>query len=380
MTMNALRLSWIASLFLLPIPALADEAAPEELNALHATGLLQVWGTVFDQDEDPLADPAGFGDPEHDPGISVQRARLGLSGVRGDTQRSLNGNIEFGIGAPFDAPTPDAGFGVIEANLGANFALGEQQLRISAGLQKLPFSRDLLFSARDQLFQERTVASQWMSPVRDAGAIVDFESKFGVRARAGVFNGSGQLYGDDNSGKTLVGRLEFAKGDTYRTWSPAGSPAIGVAVAALNDQGIATSTTTLNADLLVRVANVNLYAEGTRSVETPREGAGAAPAVLDPTVSLGASAQLSYFIPAGKAETSGIEPGVRFSYFDSATWSEDNGDVGLLQAGATWRHIVPGFDVGAGYVHRMEFGGRNLANDTARIWVQFADKRPIPLR
>jgi hypothetical protein len=350
--------------------AQADDTTP--VDELSATGMVQIFGTAWDQDESGQADPAGFGDPEADPGVGIQRARIGLVGKRGP----VDGLVEFGMAAPLDAPSPDFGFGVIEANVAGNFAIGANSLRVSAGLQKVPFSRDLLISIRDQMFLERTVAGQWMSPVRDVGAIADFQTAFGLRARAAVFNGSNSIYGDDNAGKSLVGRLEYAKGDTYRSWSPKGESAFGIAVAALRDGGLATNTTSFNADLLVRVAGVNLTLEATQASEEPLADAPAQPSVLDPTVSRGLSGQVSYFIPVGK-KNSGIEPGIRFSSYDPATWAEDNGDVAIINAGAMWRQAVPGVDLGVGYIHRVEVHGRTIPNDTARMWVQFADRRKI---
>ena len=38
-------------------------------NAPTPVGLLQVWGTVWDQDEEPATDPASYGDPEDDIGF-----------------------------------------------------------------------------------------------------------------------------------------------------------------------------------------------------------------------------------------------------------------------------------------------------------------------
>ena len=40
--------------------------------------LVQVWGTVYDQDEDPMADPATYGDPEDDVGFKVDEPVLAL--------------------------------------------------------------------------------------------------------------------------------------------------------------------------------------------------------------------------------------------------------------------------------------------------------------
>ena len=64
--------------------AIAGDVEPAKhgvaLPTPQPTALLQVWATAFDMDEDPQADPAGYGDPEDDIGFKVQRARLGFEG------------------------------------------------------------------------------------------------------------------------------------------------------------------------------------------------------------------------------------------------------------------------------------------------------------
>ena len=48
-------------------------------------GLLHMWTTVYDMDENELADPAGYGDPEDDIGFKLRRTRAGISGVNDQT-------------------------------------------------------------------------------------------------------------------------------------------------------------------------------------------------------------------------------------------------------------------------------------------------------
>ena len=76
--------------------ALADDHVE-----ISPTAQLQVWTTVWDQDQDPTADPAGYGDPENDPGFSIRRGRIGI-----EANANIEGLFQMGIGAPYDALTP----------------------------------------------------------------------------------------------------------------------------------------------------------------------------------------------------------------------------------------------------------------------------------
>ena len=90
---------------LTPTLAAANDDAGEKtdervtLPAPTVTGLLQVWGTLYDQDENPLTDPASYGDPEDDPGFKIRRARIGLGGQEAGARYDLT----FGFSSGFDA-------------------------------------------------------------------------------------------------------------------------------------------------------------------------------------------------------------------------------------------------------------------------------------
>ncbi len=351
---------------IVPAVALAGEGEDE---GLHAAVLIQAWGTVWDQDQDPDADPAGYGDPEHDPGVSLHRARVGFGGKHGP----IDWELELGASEPYDAlDFGEEAFGIEDAYVGGTIPFGIGHVRLAAGLQKVPYSREVLISSRNLLFQERAVGTQWLAPGRDLGALADLEFDFGLRVRAGAFNGGGGMFGDDNGGKLVVGRVEFNRGDSYRSWSEEGKNAVGVGFGVMSDTDLATSSLDFTADVQLRLANVNLLLEGHREVEKPRNADIAPPDVLEGTTKMGASAQLSCY--AKIKDLGGLEPGVRFGWYDSATHAKDNGDVGILQVGATWRNLWGPLDLGAGYIHRFEFAGRGLPNDTIRLWVQFSEK------
>ena len=59
---------------------------PAELELCRAVPLLvpnvqlHSWFTAWDQDESPVADAGGYGDPELDTGFNIRRARFGVNG------------------------------------------------------------------------------------------------------------------------------------------------------------------------------------------------------------------------------------------------------------------------------------------------------------
>lgn len=354
-----------------------DARAQDE--SFEVRGLLQTWATLVDQDESAQADPAGYGDPEHDPGLSIHRARLGIVGAR----EALSWDLTLGYAEPYDAVEAfGAGesIGLVDAN--AAWRWGPVQgegtsFTLSGGLQKVPYLRDALMSARDLTFQERSVATQWLDPGREVGVVGDLYTGSGLRARLGVFGGNGALDGDDNTGKLMAARLEWGSGDGYRTWDAGREDALSVAVSGMYDLGVATNTTSVNVDALFRVQRFTTWFQVTQQSEAPARTDLAVPDVLAPISQRGMSLQASYFVPTGDREPAGVEVSARASLYDAGTSLQDNGDVLIGQLGATWRDVAPGVDLGAGYVHRQELAGRALANDTVRVWAQVRAGRAV---
>jgi hypothetical protein len=357
---------------LLALPAAARAGDQDHLTPLVQ---LQLWGTAFDQDEASQADSAGYGDPEHDIGLSVRRARVGFEGRRGP----LDFLLDLGLSAPYDAveavgtSTPRLGFANAFAR--GSWALGPGVGRVAFGLVRVPFNRERLMSSRELTFQERSVGAAWIAPAQDLGVLLDYELHAGPRLQLGVYNGGGDLFGDDNPGVMLAGRLEYARGDTYRTYGQADGVDIGAAVAGFWNDDLATDTFGVEGDVLVRVWRLSVLGEVDVALLQPGNGAVDLPEVLDPTRRLGVTAQLSYWHPIGDdaedvATQSAVELAARLGTFDDNTGLSDNGDVAIVHVGATWRNPTPGLDLGLGLVHREELGGRPLPNDTVRLWVQ----------
>jgi hypothetical protein len=366
----------------------ASEAARSEGTA-HLWAQLQVWATLLDQDVDPQADPATYGDPEADAGFSIRRGRIGIDGYLPMGDRFGDQQVDYafavGYGAPADALTAIGSEPTIQlVDAFGRWALptGLGVTSASIGVQRVPFSRESMMSSADLVFQEAAVGTNWLGPNREAGAtasqsvVFDEDSELApqILVRGGLFNGGGDLVGDQGPGMMGTARVELAVGDTYRTWSAAKQPALGVGGALLRNGEPSTRETAIAADLLGRYSLVSVLAEVVSSTVSPTTTNASPPSVVAETTRLSWLAQLSVWIPVA-AGGSGVEVAGRYATFDDATALDNSGDVSILHAGATWRNLLPRVDLGAGYVHRAEPG--NLPNDTVRVWAQVRPQRNL---
>src|SRR5690606_31850972 len=107
----------LASVFATPALAGDTEITPY--------GLLKVWGTLYDQDESPRADPAGYGDPEDDPGVKLRRARVGMYG----RHRWLDWGVTVGMSSPADVWfIDDPAIGLVDGYAAGTFGAGPGDL------------------------------------------------------------------------------------------------------------------------------------------------------------------------------------------------------------------------------------------------------------
>lgn len=324
--------------------------------------LVQSWVTVYDMDVSAQSDPAGYGDPEDDIGFKMRRARAGLEG----TYDRLDFEVIFGVSTGADAVVGgDHSVGLVDANAGYTFGDPEGlSTRVSAGVDKVPFGRETLLSSSELAFQERTVASNQLTPDREAGLIGDLQTS-GLRARVGVFNGNGSVFGDTDPGLLTTARVEYTlgPGDPYRTYGTVDGFTLGVAGDFLYNGEFATRTMGYGGDLIVRVAALSLLVEGHAASITPTGSDIELPDVSVDTMRWGGYAQVGYSIGRW-------EPVARFEMFDDDTKVSDNGDLAAGTFGVTAHLMEDHLRLGGGYVLRLERGGAGLPNDTARLWGQ----------
>ena len=349
------------SLFSLVFASATAQAADDALPTPKPMLLMQTWATILDQDQDVVADPGGYGDPEDDPGFKLRRVRMGFEG----RNKQVKYGVSAGMSAPYEvveeAQGHDSGLGLVDAYGGYSLADG---LWVVGGVQKVPVSREALIASANLAFTERSVSTAWLTPGRDIGALLDGKWN-GFRLRVGGFNGSGTLVGDNNAGKLVAARAEFTKGPgkSYQTHGTVEELTIGVAVDGWINEEPAVSSNGLGADLIVRFAGLTLLAEGRMNSATPKEDLVMTPGVFDETKRQGLMTQVGYSVGA-------FEPAVRFSVLDDDLSLEDSGDVSEILGGVTWHSDKDQFRAGAGYVVRNESGGNVVPNDTLRAWLQ----------
>lgn len=345
-----------------PMGAGPTDAPQAETTALAVPSLeMQTWFTAFNQTVSPVANPAGYGNPDHRIGFSLPRARFGFLGGH----KGIDYNLRFGTNTRYDAlSAADDRIGVVAAWVRARANSAAGTTFFTVGAHQVPFSREMQISANDLVFQEVGVNTNYLSPNRDFGASVRHVYNF-FSIATGIYNGNGTQLGDVDDGMLYAVRTDFSVGgDTYRTNSS--QDAFGFGAAYIYHQTIALIEHRANVDLLARFKGLTLMAEVNYAVLDPdREPTILPPGVPVNTQRLGGLVQLSYYkrLPIGA-----IEPAVRFSMYDDATHLRDNGDVGILHAGVSWREPLPFVDVGVGYIHRMELAGRAVPNDTLRMW------------
>lgn len=350
--------------FLVSNFAHAEDFAPKPEPYL----LVQTWATVFDQDESTLADPSGYGDPEDDVGFKIRRARAGFTGQNNMVRYS----ILLGMSTPYDGliAHPDQDIQIVDANVGLRPLLGVP-LWVTAGVQKMPVSREQIMSSTDLPLATRALSSNWMVPNRDTGIVARYkvgQNNGKALIYGGVFNGNQSLFGDDNAGKMFVGRVDFTVGNapTLQTYGVVDGVTIGIAADVVYNDGIATDELILGGDLIVRAQGLALLAEVRSGTLTPSDTTLDIPSVLSETDRFGYFAQVGYTVDS-------FELAARYSTFDDNTALDNAGDAGAMRAGVTWHSPGDNVRIGGGYQMRMETGSDEISNDSAVLWMQFFD-------
>ncbi|MEC7985025.1 MAG: porin [Myxococcota bacterium] len=335
--------------------------AGDPVPAPKAFGLLHMWATAFDMDENEVADPAGYGDPEDDIGFKIRRARLGVKGE----SAGFRYRVSVGMSSPFDS-TLNRGterISIVDSYLSW---MPSKNLWIVAGVQKMPISREQIMSSADLVLAERAVSSVWIVPNRDVGLLADFTVPMGkskLQFQGGVFNGNQSLMGDDNTGKQVVARAEYVLGEgAYQTYGVSKGLVFAMAGDFYLNRDIATQEMGYGADMILRYGGLAIMGEFRMSQLSPTNTELDAPGVLAQTNRMGYYAQIGYTIK-------GFEPAIRYSSFDDNQDLTNTGDLSELTAGFTWHSKADNLRIGGGYVMRMEPSEFLTNNDTVRLFM-----------
>lgn len=140
----------------------------------------------------------------------------------------------------------------------AAFRIG-MPLRLVAGVQKMPFSREELCPASRLTMVERSRSNAFFDSLgflgRDIGLIADGElSRLRLSYALGVFNGNrARSLRDDNDAKQFAGRLVFEPTERFSA---------GLNLSQRNDSLTGEPVTAAGGDLLVRLGRASLELEG----------------------------------------------------------------------------------------------------------------------
>ncbi len=141
---------------------------------------------------------AGPGDLGARDGFEIWDARLGIAGEVGIV-------FDYFVQAEWDDAREE--FRLLDARL--TFPI-VSQLSLDLGQFKAPFGKETLMSKGDITFVERAQISRLVPPGRQVGARLSGEAMEGkLGYRAGVFNGNGRTFTNDNDALLWAGRVQF---------------------------------------------------------------------------------------------------------------------------------------------------------------------------
>jgi hypothetical protein len=233
-------------------------------------------------------------------------------------------------------------------------------LSVSAGADKVPFTRGELTSSANLSTVERPLTVNLLVPERRLGARIEGTVAGRARYVLGVMNATeGYALGNRFSGLLGVARLQADLA--------AGPLGVSIGAGGFFEDGAATNTVAGSADLLVSMGFASLLLEGICDRITPDDSPTTSPEVTDEVTRCGGYAEANY-----RAALRGgyvLAPVVRVEWLDDNTGVEDAGDAWLLSAGANLA-INHNLRTQLFYLGRFERESAERANDTVIFAVQ----------
>jgi hypothetical protein len=308
-------------------------------------GLLQLHLAPY-VGEDALLDDD---DPAAREGFRLRRARFG---VRGEFPHAFELLL---VMNPLESD-PEVG-AISEARLSFS---PRPWLRISAGADKVPFTRGELQSSAELASIERPLTVLTLVPQRRLGLVVE-GAVLGERLSyvLGVMNATeGYELGNRFAGLLGVARLQL-------DLSAGGGFALSAGVGAYFEDGPATNTMAGSVDLRAAYLGASLALEALCDQITPDDAPVTSPGVADEIRRCGAYAEAAYRLAGAWA----LEPVVRVEWLDDNTGLADAGDALLVSAGVNarpHRHLR----LQLHYLGRFERESAERANDAVVLNLQ----------
>lgn len=341
---------------------------------LKAIGLLQTHLAFFTGDDNLIAD----GDPAEQAGFRIRRARLGVAG------QAFRQHLAFELS--FEA-TPD-GAALLDAWVG--FTLMEE-LGVTVGAKKLPFSRFMMLGASKQVLHDRSMGSKAMAPARQVGLAVEGDIADGAFIYSlGAYNGferrtnfhegyveNAALEGNRFNNIAFAGRLASEPlGELgphiadLRAEGERGDFLLGVGGAFYYNAGKTTESMGAEGDVHLKVAGLHFLGEFLWDTASPKSVPATPSTIPTDITRMAFAGEFGYAFPLLRRMH--LAFAARVEWIDDNTAREDEGDAMVVTGGVTLHWMRHHVMVGVDFTHREELKGVLLNNNTGLLHVQFA--------
>ena len=314
-----------------------------------------------------------YGDPGLREGISLRRVRVGIEASWKDI---IHFRVVGGWDNRFDALSSAPSYPtLVEALFRVSHIL---PIELEAGLGRVPFGRQAQASSAHLALVERSLASEYMSPLREPlvalrGAIGPKDNKVlpegALRWAIALSNGDSPWSGDPNPSPRLSGRLSLDLGKAWRsqeTGRDASGFGLSVGGSINHNWGLEARTLTGGVDLGVQIWRVNIQGELLLANATPTFDTEGLPSLLSERSSMGWYGQLGVVIIPGW-----LELAARAGGYDDNRALSDAGDRLDVGGGVNFFLFDGHFKAQLHYMHRTELSdGYATDNDSLVLQVQ----------
>jgi phosphate-selective porin len=322
---------------------------------LYMGGMVQVQGAFLVGDEAAL----DFDDPADTEGFRVRRARFGFGGTLfGDWGFYLAADLKDAVVA---AQGGDQGNEILDATIEwRRFAFA----RVTAGVDKVPFSALALLSSSRLLLIERPLMLRHIVPERRVGLTVEGDL-WRVQYAAGLYNGS--------DGVTSGNRLAGLSGAAHVQLHILGKPQtfvphklrVSLGGGYMYEDGPAVDSHRASANLLVELYRTRLQAEYLWMQTSPDTEPTGGPIEAGDTSRWGVAGELSAFVWKEL-----VQVAVRYEYYRDLEDLPTFGTQQLITGGVNIYLYRDSIKLQLNYINRDERDGPKVENDIGYAQLQ----------
>lgn len=323
--------------------------------SLSIGGMIQVQGAFYVGDDSNIT---AHHDPMDSEGFRVRRARIGFGG---DLARHFRYYLAIDLkDTVLAASGGDHGSELLDAKVSwERFPF----LRVSAGVDKVPFSLYALQSSSKLELMERPLTTQLIAPDRRVGITVAGDV-WRLQYAAGLYNGStGVTSGNQMAGMAVGGQLMFNVLGKPNRFVP-GPLRVAVGGGYMFDNGEAVDFHRISGALDVRVFRIRLMGELLWESSTP-DAVPMGVAEAGEVQRWGAAGDLSVFVWREL-----IQVALRYEYLVDNEQLQTFGKLQLFTGGVNVYLYQHRLKLNVNYTHRAELDGSAWDNDIAYAQIQ----------